>query len=236
MIEPSTGWANADALRFYATHRHTPEELYLSERTILLPALEGCESVLDVGCAAGGFSEILHTLKPSLRYVGLDSSEAMLATARKRYPTRNFQHGQANALPFPDSTFDLVLCTGVLLHNPDFAAIIRECYRVARRGCILDLPRYPADGRPTHAIMRLAERFSDGIAQGNIGSTDEVPYMVADPVHVLEILRTLRPSPQHFTLTGYPSKPGRGTYDPVTHRILESVYVCVMYLGKVMAA
>jgi len=40
----------------------------------------------------------------------------------------------AEQLPFPDQSFDVVVSSGVLHHTPDFAAAMRESYRVTRVG------------------------------------------------------------------------------------------------------
>jgi SAM-dependent methyltransferase len=42
--------------------------------------------------------------------------------------------GSADALPVADSTFDLVLCTQVLEHTPEPAAVLAECFRVLGPG------------------------------------------------------------------------------------------------------
>lgn len=223
-----SGWNTTNVLRFYTSHRQDPEALYPSERAVLLPIIAECESVLDVGCAAGGFSHIFDALKPGIRYVGIDAEEAMIAQARRRYPGRSFQQGMAGRLPFPDRSFDLVFCTGVLIHNPDFEPILRECYRVAAKHCVVDLPRFSASGIPTQAEMRLSERFPDDES----AEPNAVPYVLADPHRVLTALQSLQPSPQTFSLTGYPGQPGRGTYAPGTQTSLGMVYFCVLQLGK----
>lgn len=223
-----SGWSAANVLGFYTSHRHSPEDLYPSERAVLLPVLAECDSVLDVGCAAGGFSNIFAALKPGIRYVGLDGEEAMIAQASHRYPHRSFQQGRADHLPFADQSFDLVFCTGVLLHNPDFEPILRECYRVAAKHCVVDLPRVSASGLPSRAVMRLSERFPDGAPS----DANAVPYTLADPHRVLTVLQSLRPAPRTFSLTGYSGQPGRGTYDSATQAPVDLVYFCVLQLGK----
>lgn len=43
-------------------------------------------------------------------------------------------HGDAEALPFPDASFDRVSSNGVLHHTPDIARALREIHRVLRPG------------------------------------------------------------------------------------------------------
>lgn len=65
---------------------------------------------------------------------GLDFSAAMVAMARSRYPDIRFQEGNAEALPFPDASFDaVVICFG-LLHFSDADQALREASRVLAPG------------------------------------------------------------------------------------------------------
>ena len=70
-------------------------------------------SVLDVGCGEGGWLRPLRELRPSLRYLGLDSSEY----AVKRFGTkRNIRLARFGdtAAAIGASKFDLVVCSDVL--------------------------------------------------------------------------------------------------------------------------
>ncbi len=86
------------------------------------------EHVLEVGCGAG------HVLErfAGVRRTGVDLSEHMLERARLRLG-RNVPlvRATADVLPFPDAAFKTVVCTELLEHVPDPAAVIRELMRVA---------------------------------------------------------------------------------------------------------
>lgn len=64
--------------------------------------------------------------------VGVDFSAAMVAQARRQYPTPEFREGDAEELPFPDGSFDAVVMNFGLLHlgRPDKA--LAEAHRVLR--------------------------------------------------------------------------------------------------------
>ena len=68
------------------------------------------------------------------RVVGIDLSAAMLAEARRHHPAIDFQAGDAEALPFPDASFDALVMSFGLLHlgRPDQA--LAEAHRVLRPG------------------------------------------------------------------------------------------------------
>lgn len=73
-----------------------------------------------------------------VRVTGIDLSPEMLAIARQRASDLgreiDLQEGDAHALPFPDSSFDTVVCTYSLCNIPDPARSVAEMKRVLRPG------------------------------------------------------------------------------------------------------
>lgn len=89
---------------------------------------KGC---LDVGCGTGRYYPII--AQYGVDYRGVDSSEEMLAAARQRFPAGLFQRGDAYRLGWDDATFDLVVCSDVLVHIPRHMVALRELARVTRK-------------------------------------------------------------------------------------------------------
>jgi SAM-dependent methyltransferase len=83
-----------------------------------LEALAG-QRILEAGCGAGRFTEIL--LEAGAEVWAVDGSAAVDACWRNHGPHPNLVVLQADlfALPFPRRSFDRVLCYGVLQHTPD---------------------------------------------------------------------------------------------------------------------
>jgi SAM-dependent methyltransferase len=95
------------------------------------------ESILEVGC---GYGRVLYELAARLEIplTGIDFSPTQLQAARRFLspgPRVALVLGCAEQLPFPDQSFDMVLTSAVILHNPPQAAqaIRDEVLRVARR-------------------------------------------------------------------------------------------------------
>jgi SAM-dependent methyltransferase len=95
-------------------------------------------SVLEVGCGYGKQLRAVRERLPGVPVVGLDFSPSQLAQSRAYLGGLDrvgLVLGSGARLPFPDGSFDLVLTSAVILHNPPPAAeaIRREVLRVARR-------------------------------------------------------------------------------------------------------
>lgn len=94
-------------------------------------------AILEVGCGNGYYAEVFDRLLDGpFAYLGVDCSEAMIETARRRYPQREFQVGDACALSFPDGSFDVVFNGVSLMHILDFERAIAESRRVSKGYCL----------------------------------------------------------------------------------------------------
>jgi SAM-dependent methyltransferase len=100
----------------------------------LLRDLPAGGRVLDLGCGTGSFryADFAH-----VQIVALDLTEPAAASGWP--PHVRFRQGSADALPFPDETFDLVIANFVFEHTQDFTRAIVEAERVLARGGTLYL-------------------------------------------------------------------------------------------------
>ena len=87
---------------------------------------------LDVGCGEGRFCRALAAAGTTI--TGLDPTAALLAAAVRRDPDGRYVRGIAEALPFPDRSFDLVVSYLSLIDIPDFDIAVREMARVLAPG------------------------------------------------------------------------------------------------------
>jgi len=89
-------------------------------------------SLLDVGCGSGLAMELAH--KRGATVSGIDAAEGLLAVARKRLPDADLRHGDVEALPYEDGTFDAVTAFNSVQYATDPTAALREVKRVAKSG------------------------------------------------------------------------------------------------------
>jgi ubiquinone/menaquinone biosynthesis C-methylase UbiE len=94
---------------------------------------------LDVGCGTGSFTgSIVDRCSPSAVFA-IDPERAQIDHARHRPLAQHvdFRVGDAGALPFADSSFDMVASGLVLNFVPDPNLALLEMRRVARRAAIV---------------------------------------------------------------------------------------------------
>jgi ubiquinone/menaquinone biosynthesis C-methylase UbiE len=90
--------------------------------------------VLDVGCGQG--IDLIQLARAGARVTGIDLTPRHVELAREHLEALGLDgvvlEGDAERLPFPDDSFDLVTSNGVLHHTPDMEAALREIRRVLR--------------------------------------------------------------------------------------------------------
>jgi ubiquinone/menaquinone biosynthesis C-methylase UbiE len=90
--------------------------------------------VLDLACGTG--LGLLHYVRRGFAVTGVDVAPAMVAQAKEIMPAGSrvdFKIGRAEALPFPDASFDLISCAQAF-HWFEPRAAFSECARVLRPG------------------------------------------------------------------------------------------------------
>jgi ubiquinone/menaquinone biosynthesis C-methylase UbiE len=124
----------ADVLELRAAdpQQRAMREAYLSE-----VGLPSNARVLDIGCGTGALTRVLAKWPNVSAVVGLDPSPVLLDRARQCAGTHSgltFEEGDARALPFEASSFDLTLFHTTLCHVPEPERALGEALRVLRPG------------------------------------------------------------------------------------------------------
>lgn len=92
-------------------------------------------TMLEVGCGTGHFTRWFAEL--GFDVVGLDISTPMLETATKLSPDSAYLSGDAHALPFGDSAFDVTAIVTSLEFVRDPVRVLSEMMRVSSQAIIL---------------------------------------------------------------------------------------------------
>jgi 2-polyprenyl-3-methyl-5-hydroxy-6-metoxy-1,4-benzoquinol methylase len=90
------------------------------------------ERVLEVGCGAGRFTEVL--VSTGADVVAVDASSAVEAARATVGERATVLQADLFDLPFDEGSFDRVFCYGVLQHTPDPRAAFLKIVRYARPG------------------------------------------------------------------------------------------------------
>lgn len=126
------------------------------------------EKLLEVGPGPGYVAIELARLLPEVRIVGLDVSATMVEIAARNVAEHgvservSFERGNADRVPFEDSSFDFVISCGSLHHWQKPGQIFREIRRVLKPGCramISDLRRNVPKERIGEWVSDIDSRF-----------------------------------------------------------------------------
>lgn len=137
--------------------------------------------VLDVGSGSGTDALLARLLvgeREGSRVIGLDFTEAMrekfLGTVRKLGMTNvESLAGNAERIPLPDTSVDVVTSNGVLNLVPDKPQATREIYRVLRPGGRLQIADIVVGTLPSEACRSQPQLWAECI----VGATTEHEYL-----------------------------------------------------------
>ena len=119
----------------------------LSARLIRGLHLPANSRVLDVACGIGATARLM-AREFGLDVVGLDASTANVAKAENLLggETAAFVTGDAAALPFPDDSFDAVVCECAVSTFADQARVVAEFARVLKPGGVVGITDMVIEG------------------------------------------------------------------------------------------
>ncbi|MFT3695201.1 MAG: trans-aconitate 2-methyltransferase [Kofleriaceae bacterium] len=113
--------------------------------------LEAPRRILDLGCGPGNSTELLVARYPNATVIGLDTSEAMIATATKRVPGARFM--LADVSTYEDSDVDLIYANATLQWVKDHEHLIPRLVRMLSATGQLAVQVPDNLTEPTHAVL-----------------------------------------------------------------------------------
>ena len=155
-------------------------------------ALRAGERVLDVACGTGVVARLAaEQVGETGTVAGLDVNPGMLAVARSVTPPEtsiDWHQANAEAIPLPDSAFDVVLCQMGLQFMADKAAALSEMQRVlAPDGRII----LNAPGPTPPPMVIMAEALATHVGPQVAGFVHAV-FSLHDPEELNKLLDTAR--------------------------------------------
>ncbi|WP_455220901.1 class I SAM-dependent methyltransferase [Kaarinaea lacus] len=142
---------------------------------IKIAALRSGERVLDVACGTGVVTRLAaEAVGTTGTVVGLDINPGMLAVARSTTPAGmaiEWHEASADSMPFPEASFDAVLCQMGLQFMPDKHAALNEMRRVLATGgrLILNLP-----GPTPQLFVIMGEALARHVGAEAVGFVNQV--------------------------------------------------------------
>ena len=125
-----------DQARVYSNDRAQSHSFCEQKKTVL-DLIDGVAgSVLDIGCGGGYLEQDL--LEKGLTVYAMDLSMKMLRLAKDRARTIKSDNGpylvaaDLEQVPFPDNSFDTVICMGVLEYLVNYKTALKEMCRILK--------------------------------------------------------------------------------------------------------
>jgi malonyl-CoA O-methyltransferase len=102
-----------------------------------IPVREHYGNILDVGMGTGYLTHNLTCLYPDAKVIGLDFAAGMVSYARQKYDNLTIIQADAMALPFKESSFDLVVSNSAYQWVDDPKYAFKRSYSVLKENGVL---------------------------------------------------------------------------------------------------
>lgn len=123
---------------------------------VVLATVPAGSRVIDIGCGDGNFATALTAA--GYRVTGVDPQDSRIAKARISAPDIDFRVAGAEALPFPDQSFDAATMVHSLHHVPPnlMRSALEEALRCIGTGAPLIVVEPPPEGS-FHEVFKLID-------------------------------------------------------------------------------
>ena len=153
-------------------------------------------NILDIGAGTGAMFPYVDPLANSAAYYAIEPDPHMRARARKRAKQLDFsvdiRDARAEALPFDDATFDVVLASLVFCTIPDPEQAIAEITRVLKPGGEFRFFEHVVDTGWRNTLQSLLSPVWKRAAGGcHLTRRTQQTFLAADGLEVIELERRL---------------------------------------------
>jgi ubiquinone/menaquinone biosynthesis C-methylase UbiE len=147
---------------------------------------------LEIGCGTGAFTEMVvqNCLPKSVVAIDPSPEQVEFARSRSSIETVDFHVADAQAIPFDDSSFEIVVSALVLNFVPDRPRALCEMRRVGRPGAVVAAYVWDFAGRRTpNALGAIARQF--GLEVPPVPGTEDSPRDALDSLFARAGLRDI---------------------------------------------
>ena len=220
MSNNAESWNQPNVVSFFDSHRTTTSDVYPSEWFFLKDQLQEGMSILDIGCAQGGFAGIIREQLSKFSYTGVDISKAMITKASEKYPQHVFHHVNENDYSALSGKYDMTLVLGMLHLHETWRDTIKVAWKHTKSVLILDL-------RETFEKTiedKVKSYFTMDINGSNGDYSEVLPYNVVNAGEALEIITSICTGLEKISNYGYLQDPSNTTVTPI-NKIFANVYL-----------
>ena len=148
----------------------------------LIPYTRDSLKALDVGCAIGVFTNLLH--QKGYEALGIDTNKELLTFAKNRYPRCTFKLMNALHLDLSPSTFDFVLALELIEHLDNPYKLLKNIHQVLKEDgvILLSTPNRLSLEGARGVVMERAARI-------NWTAWDAEHKQVYTSVEIIQLLR-----------------------------------------------
>ncbi len=170
-------------LPFYDSFSHWLGVERIHTRLLRQAAIRPGHRVLEIGCGTGNMTLLVKRRDPEVEVIGIDPDPKALVQAQHKAGqvgvSLPLTLSYAQALPYPDGSFDRVLSAFMFHHIPAHAKldVLREARRVLKGGGSLHLVDFvPADDSSAGVLSRFLHHSHDT----RFATADTVPLMMKE--------------------------------------------------------
>lgn len=151
------------------------------------------DRVLDVACGTGALTlAATERAHPEGVVIGLDPNPAMLAVARNKPAAVDWHRGRAEALPFEDASFDVVISQFGAMFFDDVPRAFAEMHRVLAPGGRLAVAVF--DSVETAPGYDVLARQLDLQCGRHVGDAMRAPFALGNAEKLRALARTAFPT------------------------------------------
>ncbi len=212
---------NINEVEFWKNHRSKLNDLYNSERHFFTPTIQAVNSVIDLGCAAGGSALFSREANDSIRYTGIDISSELIDASKIRFKdskNTEFIHFDGETIPLKDNHSEFCFSFGVFHHLNHWKEMIDEAMRVSSKYTLFDLRVWE-----NQTICDNENSYQKLALSGDWDNESVIPYNVISFNELISHLKSLCKEGISCSAYGYYAAPTALAITPAEKVLMLSV-------------